>query len=161
MRGKQTVPLSSPRSAGRDGDFFSWQFFSLRSFLNRRLTKVFERCRLVLPADRFSFCCLLLCLSSKDAQKTQQPSIYLFIFLQETNNQANWLFTVFHESRTGRKKKPFFSAATSSSWGNPKDHNSSGRFNLINHTSRIGCLFLFPTAPLFPAVNLLPWKEPW
>lgn len=68
VQGKQTVLLSSPLSAWRDGE--------LRSFLNRRLTKVLERCRLVLPTDNFSFCCLLLCLSSKDAMKTQQPSIF-------------------------------------------------------------------------------------
>lgn len=50
---------SSPLSAPWEGDLVIL-VLSLRSFLNNRLTKVLERCRLVLPsAALFSFCCLL------------------------------------------------------------------------------------------------------
>lgn len=153
LQGKQNVLLSSPLSAWRDGDLE--QFFSLRSFLNRRLTKVFERCRLVLPTDDFSFCCLLLCLSSKDAVKRQQPSIFT------TNKQKKLTgYLQFFTNRDMAVKGYFFSTATSSLWGNPQNSNSSGCFNLISQTSSIDCLFLFQSAPLFPAVNLPPWKEP-
>lgn len=154
VRGKQTVPLSSPLSAWRDADLE--QFFSLRSFLNRRLTKVFERCRLVLPTDDFSFCCLFFCLSSKDAVKTQQPSI--FIRNKQTKLTGHLQFFT-NQELAG--KGHFYSYRYILSWGNPKDHNSSGSFNLISHTLSTDCLFLFRSAPLFPAVNLPPWKEPW
>lgn len=63
------VTVPSPLSWWWDGDLK--RLFSLRSFLNNRLTKVLDRCRLVLPsAERFSFCCLFFfCLSSEGGKK--------------------------------------------------------------------------------------------
>ena len=68
-RRKMSVTEPSPLSAWWDGDLE--RLFSLRSFLKNRLTKVLDRCRLVLPSpELFSFCCFFFfCLSSKGGKK--------------------------------------------------------------------------------------------
>lgn len=75
------VTVPSPLSWWWDGDLE--RLFSLRSFLNNRLTKVLDRCRLVLPsAERFSFCCLFFfCLSSEGGKKEDK---IVWIMLNES-----------------------------------------------------------------------------
>lgn len=70
------VTALSPLFARWDGDLE--RLLSLRSFLNKRLTKVLERFRLVLPfSELFSLCCLFFfCLSSKGGGKADK---YLFL----------------------------------------------------------------------------------
>lgn len=66
-KGRHARAASSPLSADDDLE----PLFSLRSFLKNRLTKVLERCRLVLPSDEcFFFCCFFFFCLSSDGKKT-------------------------------------------------------------------------------------------
>lgn len=56
------------------------RLFSLWSFLNRRLTKVLERCRFVWPAEPFSFCCPFF-FFSKYEKKDELVSLNRIIYL--------------------------------------------------------------------------------
>ena len=90
--GKKICPVTvpSPLSGWWDGDLE--RLFSLRSFLNNRLTKVLDRCRLVLPsAERFSFCCLFFfCLSSKGGKK--KTKYYELCYINPRCQKSQYLF---------------------------------------------------------------------